>query len=216
MSAKLLQGVDEPSPEQVGRPLPQRLQLLRLASAFVIAAAGVAAAGALAATTAPGEKGAQVIYRSTMSDGRVVLSDRPIASARRQEVSTYVTTTETTASARRAMEERDYWRGRAAEFDQRQRERDAALDARRREQLEYELLRQRAAAYPPDYYFRGAGAWYPHRYPGMPFPAGGWMQRPGPGGPGSLVPPVPFPGPGAAGNFNPGFGGGAGFVWSRR
>ena len=62
----------------------------------------------------------------------------------------------------------------------------------------------------------GAGAWYPHRYPGMPFPVGGWMHRPnGLVGPGGLVPPVPFPGPGAAGNFNPGFGGG-GFVWSRR
>jgi hypothetical protein len=67
------------------------------------------------------------IFRSTMPDGSVVLSDKPSAGARSVASDTYVLT----APRGAAEAERDYWRRQAEAFNQRQQRRDATSAPRR-------------------------------------------------------------------------------------
>ena len=92
-------------------------------------AAGVAGmASALLLVAAPAGAAETVkIYRSTMPDGSVVLSDKPTAGARTVATDTIVLA----AAPGAATAERDYWRQQAEAFNRRQEMRDAERDRAR-------------------------------------------------------------------------------------
>jgi hypothetical protein len=96
-------------------------------------AAGVAGmASALVLFAAPAEAAETVkIYRSTMPDGSVVLSDKPASGARTVATDTIVLA----AAAGSAAAERDYWRQQAEAFNRRQEMRDAERDRARMESV---------------------------------------------------------------------------------
>jgi len=88
--------------------------------------AGMAAALILVAAPA-GAAETVKIFRSTMPDGSVVLSDKPAAGARTVASDTIVLA----AAAGAADAERDYWRQQAEAFNRRQAMRDAERDRAR-------------------------------------------------------------------------------------
>lgn len=89
---------------------------------------GLPLMAALLAVATPGDAADTVkIYRSTMPDGSVVLSDKPSRGARSVASETYVLT----APRGAAEAERDYWRRQADAFNLRQQQRDVQSPARR-------------------------------------------------------------------------------------
>ena len=89
-------------------------------SAALLAALAIGSAPATAAETVK-------IFRSTMPDGTVVLSDKPAAGAKAVASDTYVLT----APRGAAEAERDYWRSQAEAFNRRQQQRDVVQFPRR-------------------------------------------------------------------------------------
>jgi hypothetical protein len=72
------------------------------------------------------------VYRSTMSDGKVVFSDRPLAGSTQVSIANYAGGTDAAAVA---LKERDYWRQRSEAFAERQRLREKDLEETRRAAL---------------------------------------------------------------------------------
>jgi len=82
---------------------------------------GLSLAAALAVVSTPAAAAETVkIFRSTMPDGTVVLSDKPAAGAKSVATDTFVLT----APRGAAEAERDYWRREAEAFNRRQAARD--------------------------------------------------------------------------------------------
>ena len=89
---------------------------------------GVSLLAALAIVATPAVAAETVkIFRSTMPDGTVVLSDKPTAGAKSVASDTYVLT----APRGAAEAERDYWRSEAEAFNRRQQQRDVVQRTRR-------------------------------------------------------------------------------------
>lgn len=146
------------------------------ATAPASAPAGVPSGSPVVQGAIVADAGNTVIYRSVLPDGRVVFSDKADPRAKSVESASYAIPTAPTASAARAMQERDYWRRQAEAFDQRQRERDRQLDADRA-----------AANAAPDYQEAYAPVIYRYRgpVPAAPYatqsigPGGGLPAQPG-------------------------------------
>jgi hypothetical protein len=89
---------------------------------------GMSLVAAFAAVSAPVSAAETVkIFRSTMPDGSVVLSDKPLTGARSVTSDTFVLT----APRGAAEAERDYWRRQSEAFNLRQQRREAAPSHRR-------------------------------------------------------------------------------------
>jgi hypothetical protein len=88
-----------------------------------------AASSAKAPIVVDSSRTAGGVYRSKMSDGTIVFSDRPLENSSNMTVSYYGPGPDGAEQARR---ERDYWRQRSEAFAERQRARDKDLEETRR------------------------------------------------------------------------------------
>ncbi len=121
-------------------------------STWTAGLAGVASALVLFASPA-GAAETVKIYRSTMPDGSVVLSDKPASGAR-----TVATDTIVLAAAPGAADaERDYWRQQAEAFNRRQEMRDAERDRARRQAVPSLAMNQSYRHDPAPAYVIGGG-----------------------------------------------------------
>lgn len=116
-------------------------QLALMATAVSLTVTGVAQAKPTSGAVVDSVRTAGGVYKSTLSDGTIVFSDRPLEKSTGVTVAHYSSGSDAAEIARK---ERDYWRQRSDAFAERQLARDRDLEATRRASIASEKRNEAA------------------------------------------------------------------------